>query len=345
MLDVLKNWNPPKDWTKITTFDIHTGGEPLRIITGGLPELPGETILERRRHMRDQLDHFRTVLMWEPRGHREMYGCVIVDPVSPDADFGVLFIHNEGYSTMCGHAIIGLAKLAVETGMVAVKEPETIIRIDSPAGLVTAHVKVENGYIQGVYFDNVPSFVVSLDDTIEVPGLGQITFDLAFGGAFYAYVQADQLDLTCRKDESFELIEKGMAIKNTIMENRKIQHPFEEDLGFLYGTIFIAPPLHEDADSRNVCIFAEGEVDRSPTGTGVSGRMAIHHKRGDVQIGHKMIIESIVDSRFTGSVVETTTFGKYDAVIPRVEGMAHISGRHEFFIDPTDPLKNGFILQ
>ena len=344
MLEKLKNWTPPKHWTEITTFDIHTGGEPLRIITGGLPELPGDTILERRRYMRDHLDHIRTALMWEPRGHREMYGCIITPPVTKEADFGVLFIHNEGYSTMCGHAIIGLAKLAVEVEMVAVREPETVIRIDAPAGLVTAHVRVNKGNIESVYFHNVPSFVSGLDETIHVPGLGNITYDLAFGGAFYAFVQAKDVGLKCLREENFELIEKGMAIKKTIMKHRKIQHPYEKDLGFLYGTIFIATSKKKDVDSRNVCIFANGEVDRSPTGTGVSGRMAIHYARGEIAVGESMVIESIVDSRFTGSVVETTTFGDYDAVIPRVEGMAHISGRHTFFIDPDDPLGNGFIL-
>jgi len=344
MLDTLKNWTSPKNWTKITTFDIHTGGEPLRILTGGLPELQGSTILERRRYMRENLDFLRTALMWEPRGHREMYGCVITPPVTPGAHFGVLFLHNEGYSTMCGHAIIGLAKVAVETGMVLVQEPETIIKIDAPAGLVTAHVKVQNGDIQSVYFHNVPSFVQALDATIDVPGLGAITYDLAFGGAFYAFVDAKQVGLTCARNESFALIEKGMKIKRAVMKSVPMRHPFEEDLNFLYGTIFIAPPQHEGVDSRNVCIFADGEVDRSPTGTGVSARMAIHHARGDIGVDESMVIESIVDSRFTGSVVETTTFGDYDAVIPQVEGTAHISGRHEFFIDPDDDLKHGFIL-
>ncbi|MFC1502038.1 proline racemase family protein [bacterium] len=344
MLDKLKKWTPPESWTKITTFDIHTGGEPLRIITGGLPELPGDTILDRRRWMRDNLDHIRTALMWEPRGHREMYGCVITPPVTSEADFGVLFLHNEGYSTMCGHAVIGLAKLAVETEMVPVREPETVIRIDAPAGLVAAHVKVNKGKIGTVYFHNVPSFVAGLDETVHVPGLGNIQYDLAFGGAYYAFVQAKQVGLKCLKEEIFELIQKGMAIKKAVMKKRKIIHPYEKDLGFLYGTIFIAPPRNKGADSRNVCIFADGEVDRSPTGTGVSARMAIHYTRNEIGIGETMVIESIVDSRFTGSVIETTPFGDYEAVIPQVEGTAYISGRHEFFIDPDDPLKNGFIL-
>jgi proline racemase len=344
MLDTLKKWTPPESWIKMTSFDIHTGGEPLRIITGGMPELSGDTILARRRAMKDNLDFIRTATMWEPRGHRDMYGCVITSPVTPEADFGVLFLHNQGYSTMCGHAIIGLAKLAVEVEMVKVMEPETVIRIDTPAGLVTAHAEVKRGKIGCVYFHNVPSFVAGLDETVHVPGLGDITYDLAFGGAFYAFVQSKQVGLKCLKEEMFELIRKGMAIKKAIMKKRKINHPYEKDLGFLYGTIFIAPPRNKGVDSRNVCIFADGEVDRSPTGTGVSARMAIHYARGEIDIGESMVIESIVDSRFTGSVVKTTSYGDYEAVIPRIEGTAFISGRHEFFIDPDDPLKYGFIL-
>lgn len=345
MLDKLKSWIPPDHWVNITTFDTHTGGEPLRIITGGLPEIRGNSILERRRYMKENFDHLRTALMWEPRGHREMYGCIITNPVSPDANFGVLFLHNEGYSTMCGHAIIALGKVAVETGIVPIREPETIIRIDTPAGLVTTCARIADGKVKSVYFHNVPSFVAGLDETVDVPGLGKITYDLAFGGAFYAFVQADQVGLTCSKQETFQLIEKGMAIKHAVMKSRTITHPIEDDLGFLYGTIFIAPPMHEGVNSRNVCIFADGEVDRSPTGTGVSARMAIHFARCEIGIGDSMVIESITDSRFTGSVVEVTKFGEYDAVIPSVEGTAYITGKHEFYIDPDDPLRHGFLLQ
>ena len=301
-------------------------------------------MLARRRFMHEHYDYFRTALMWEPRGHREMYGCIITEPVTPKANFGVIFLHNEGYSTMCGHAIIALAKIAVETGMVPAQEPETIIQIDTPAGLITAYVRIKTDKIQNVSFDNVPSFVQALDQVVDVPGIGTITYDLAFGGAFYAFVQAEQLGLFCYRDESFALIEKGIAIKKAIIENTVLHHPYQEDLNFLYGTIFICPPINKGADSRNVCIFANGEVDRSPTGTGVSARLAIHYARGEIGINEPMVFESIVDSRFSGRVIKTIKFGTYDAVIPRVAGTAHITGRHEFFIDPEDPLKYGFLL-
>jgi len=339
------SWQPPQDWLCIETLDAHTGGEPLRIITNGFPELAGDTILERRQFARENYDHLRTTLMFEPRGHADMYGCILTPAVTPEADFGVLFIHNEGYSTMCGHAIIALAKVAIQTGMLPAKTPETVIKIDTPAGLVTAFVTIEKGEVTNVRFQNVPSFVVELDAEVEVPGLGKIRYDLAFGGAFYAYVQADQVGLNCTPEEHKELIEKGMQIKRAIMNSRKVEHPNEDDLGFLYGTIFIAPPLTEGVDSRNVCIFAEGEVDRSPTGTGVSGRAAIHYARKALAQNQTMHIESILGSVFTMKVLQETTFGGYKAVIPEVSGEAYLTGKHQFWIDPKDTLQKGFIFR
>lgn len=341
----LISWEPPAHWHRIYAIDAHTAGEPLRVIVAGFPDLPGATILERRRIAKEKHDHLRTALMWEPRGHADMYGCIITPPVSPEADFGVLFLHNEGFSTMCGHGIIAVTKVALETGLLAPREPETMVKIDTPAGLVTAFAVIDRRKVTRVYFHNVPSFVVELDATVTVPGLGEVRYDLAFGGAFYAYVQAEPLGLALTPDHYRELIEAGMRIKRAVMSRRNIEHPFEPDLGFLYGTIFIGKPLAKDAHSRNVCIFAGGEVDRSPTGTGVSGRMAIHYARRDIGIGDPLIIESIIGSRFIGSVVSTTQFGAFSAVIPRVEGRAFIVGKNEFLIDPDDPLREGFILR
>ncbi len=341
----MRNWSPPEGWRKITTIDLHTAGEPFRVITGGLPEPAGDSILARRRTMREKMDHLRTALMWEPRGHADMYGCVVTPPESAEADFGVLFLHNEGYSTMCGHGIIAMATLAVETGLVAVQEPETVIRIDTPAGLITASARVRGGRAVSAAFRNVPAFVLALDQTVEVPGWGTVRYDIAFGGAFYAYVQAADVGLTTWPEDFTRLIEAGMAVKRAVMASRPIPHPFEEDLSFLYGTIFIGPPHAPDVHSSNVCIFAEGEVDRSPTGTGVSGRLALHMARGEIEAGQSICIESIIGTRFTGRVVGQTTFGPHDAVIPEVAGSAHIVGRCEFLMDPEDPLKEGFILR
>jgi len=344
-LKLLENWEPKEDWLKITTIDAHSAGEPLRIIISGFPEIKGKTILEYRQFVKDNFDHLRTGLMWEPRGHADMYGCIITPPVTSTADFGILFLHNEGYSTMCGHAILTITKVVIETEILEMKSPITEVKIDTPAGLVTAFAKIENGRVGNVYFNNVPSFVVAIDQTIKVPDVGVINYDLAFGGAFYVFVQADEVGVTLTPEHSTTLIKKGMAIKRTIMKNRTIKHPFESDLNFLYGTIFIGDPLSKDADSRNVCIFADGEVDRCPTGTGVSARMAIHYKKGEIGINESMIIESIIGSKYIGSVVETTTFGGIEAVIPRVEGTAHITGINKFIFDPNEPLKNGFILR
>jgi len=340
-----RNWNAPDHWIKIATVDVHTEGEPLRIILEGFPDLTGDRILTQRKFARERYDHLRTALMWEPRGHADMYGCIITPAVTPTAHFGVLFIHNEGFSTMCGHGIIGITKAILELGLLKMQEPITSVRIDTPAGLVTAFARVKDKKVKSVYFHNVPSFVSALDQSIEVAGLGKVKYDLAFGGAFYAFVEVEQLGLKLTPEHLRLLIETGMQIKRAVMRSREILHPFDYDLSFLYGTIFIGPPLSLEGNSRNVCIFAEGEVDRSPTGTGVSARMAIHYARGEVGINQPICIESIIGTRFTGRVVETTTFGPYQAVIPEVEGTAFITGRHEFLIDPADPLKYGFILR
>jgi len=345
MSNTMRDWTPPEDWIRITTIDAHTAGEPFRVITGGFPELPGETILERRRYAQEHLDHLRKALMWEPRGHADMYGCIVTAPVSAEADIGILFMHNEGYSTMCGHGIIGIVKVALETGMLPMHAPETEVKIDTPAGLVTAHAQVEDDRVRSVRFQNVPSFVLALDERVTVPGLGEISYDIAFGGAFYAFIQAEEVGLSLTPSDFRPLIEKGMAIKRAVMESRPIMHPFENDLSFLYGTIFIGQPQEKDAHSRNVCIFAEGEVDRCPTGTGVSARLAIHHARDEVVVDEMIIIESIIGSRFSGRILRTTTFGPYSAVIPEITGSAYITGRNEFWIDPSDPFKDGFILR
>jgi trans-L-3-hydroxyproline dehydratase len=341
----MEKWTPPQDWPKITTIDVHTGGEPFRVITGGYPDLPGDTILARRRHARDHLDHLRTALMWEPRGHADMYGCIVTPPVSPEADLGILFMHNEGYSTMCGHGIIGIVKVVLETGLLPIDAPVSTVRIDTPAGLVTAYARISGANVQSVCFHNVPSFVLALDEHVDVPGLGRVRYDVAFGGAFYAFVQAQEVGLSCTPDDFRPLIEIGMAIKRAIMASRPIPHPHEEDLSFLYGTIFVGPPLAAGAHSRSVCVFAEGEVDRCPTGTGVSGRLAIRHARGEIRLHESMVVESIIGTRFSGRIVERTTFGPYAAIIPEIEGTAHITGRHEFLVDPADPLRDGFILR
>ena len=325
---------------------MHTGGEPLRVIIDGFPILKGNTVLEYRQDAKVNHDHLRRALMHEPRGHADMYGCLLVPPNDDEGDFGILFLHNEGYSTMCGHAIIAISTLAVQMGWVSIEEPVTTLKIDAPCGRIESFVRVKNGKVQGVAFHCVPSFVVALDQEIEVAGLGKVQYDLAYGGAFYAYVNSDALGLKLIPENYSQLIQTGMAIKHAVMaSDQPIDHPFEPDLSFLYGTIFIGGPVSEGIDSRNVCVFAEGEVDRCPTGSGVSGRMAIHHKRGELSIGETMKVESITGSVFEGKVHKTTSFGDFDAVIPEVKGSAFITGEHTFIIDPLDPMKKGFFLR
>lgn len=341
-------FTPPKDWLQIKTIDMHTGGEPLRVIVEGFPELKGDSVLAYRRFCKENYDYLRTALMFEPRGHADMYGCLLVPPNDAEGDFGILFLHNEGYSTMCGHAIIAIATLAVDMEWIEVREGDNVLKIDAPCGRITAFANVKNGKVRGVRFHCVPSFVVGLDRVIEVEGLGKVTYDLAYGGAFYAYVdmKKNDFDFGLSTKSYRSLIQAGRAIKRAVMQqDTEIVHPFEADLSFLYGTIFIGDSDTEGIDSRNVCIFAEGEVDRCPTGSGVSGRMAIHKARNEINYGETMTIESITDSVFKGSVVSEQDFGNFKAVIPQVEGTAHITGMQTFVIDPNDPMKEGFILR
>jgi len=341
-------FSPPQGWLKIKTIDMHTGGEPLRVIVDGFPTLDGDSVLASRRYCKEHYDHLRKALMFEPRGHADMYGCILLPPNDPSGDFGILFLHNEGYSTMCGHAIIAISTLAAEMNWIDVHEGDNILKIDAPCGRITSFVRVENGNVQGVRFHCVPSFVVGLDRKVLIPDLGTITYDLAYGGAFYAYVDVSKnnFDFDLSPSSYRALIKTGMDIKQAVMQqDSEIIHPFEEDLSFLYGTIFIGDALHEGSDSRNVCVFAEGEVDRCPTGSGVSGRIAIHKARNEIDYNETMSIESITDSIFKGSLISEEDYGPFKAVIPQVEGTAHITGMHTFVIDPLDPMKNGFILR
>jgi trans-L-3-hydroxyproline dehydratase len=274
-----------------------------------------------------------------------MYGCIITEPETTDGTLGVLFLHNEGYSTMCGHGIIGLAKVGLETGLIQFADDETAIKMDTPAGRVTAFVNLENGLVNEVSFHNVPSFVYALDQELDVLGIGRVKFDIAFGGAFYAFCQARDFGLNLIPEDFGKLIDVGIAIKHAVMDNISIIHPYEEDLSFLYGTIFVGEAHQSENHSRNVCIFADGEVDRCPTGTGVSARAAIHYARGELEINQPFVVESILGTCFRGEIIDTIKFGPYEAVIPNVSGTAHITGRNEWFIDPEDPLKNGFILR
>ncbi len=328
----------------ITTLDCHVAGEALRVVTGGFPEPAGSTILEKREYCRTHLDHLRTALTWEPRGHHDMYGCLLVAHAHPQADTGVLFFHNEGYSTMCGHGIIGLTTIMLEQGLFPVSVPTTTIRFETPSGLVTARASLDGGRVQSVAFLNVPSFVLDVEQTVHVPGIGAIQYDVAFGGAFYAFCRAEGLGLALEPKQAGQLQTLGLAIKQAIMAERTISHPTEPELGYLYGTIFVGPPRTPGGDVRHTCIFANGALDRSPTGTGVSAHMALLHAKGNLRVGQALQFESILGTSFGGKIVDETRLGTHPAILPEVEGHACLTGRHEFMIDPDDPLKDGFLL-
>ncbi|MEA1903582.1 MAG: proline racemase family protein [Actinomycetota bacterium] len=338
-----RSWNPPSDWPRLTVIESHAGGEPFRVVIDGLPDIPGDTILERRRYAEEHLDGLRRALMWEPRGHADMYGGWITPPVREDSDLSILFLHNEGFSTMCGHGIIALTKTVLEMGILDIEGAETTIKIDSPAGQITATATCVDETVTSVRFLNVPSFAARLDASVVVDGLGSVSFDIGFGGAFYAYVDAGSVEVDL--SDSNRLVQAGRAIKRAVMDATTLVHPDDSDLAFLYGVIFTGPPTDPKNHSRHVCVFADGEVDRSPTGTGVSGRLALLHARSEIDLDQPITIESIVGSEFSGRIVAETRAGPYPAVLPEVSGTAHIVGRSELWIDPDDPLNPGFFLR
>jgi proline racemase len=343
----LKNlrWGPSAEWMKISTIDMHTGGEPLRILVSGYPPIEGRTILEKRSFFRNNLDYIRRGVILEPRGHADMYGAVITEPCSEDGDFGTFFLHNEGYSTMCGHAIIALTKFVLDSKLIRRKGDWVTLQIDAPPGRIVAKARREGGVVKYVTFTNVPSFVLHRDQQVQIPDIGRVKYDVAFGGAFYAIVDAGKLGFSLNGSEYASLIDLGRKIKQSVINNQKIVHPFEDDLSFLYGTIFTGKAHHPNRHSRNVCVFADGEVDRSATGSGVSARAALLHARGEMRMGERIVIESILGTIMEVEVSGMTTFGPHKAIVPKVTGTASFTGKNQFWFDPEDPLRDGFIFR
>lgn len=328
---------------RIRTLEAHAAGEPLRIVVDGLPAIPGDSILAKRRWARERLDDVRRTLILEPRGHRDMYGAILTEPVTPDGDLGVLFLHNEGFSTMCGHGVIALSAALRALGRLA--PGEALLRIDTPAGRVEARVPDPGtGAPVSVNFRNVPSFVLAMDRTVHVESIGEVRYDLAFGGAFYAFVDAKAMGLPLRPEAASTLARTGRALQRAIATQGRIEHPHEEDLGFLYGVIFVGEAQDPRHHSRNVCVFGDGEVDRCPTGTGVSARAALHHARGEIALGETFTVESILGTTFNVVAEEEARVGTHAAVVPRVEGTGFLTGRAEYRVDPLDPLGLGVLL-
>ncbi len=311
---------------------------------GGLPPIPGETMLARRRYLEERLDEVRRILLWEPRGHQDMYGCVVTPPVSAAAQYGVLFMHNEGYSTMCGHGIIGLTTVLVETGQVPAREPETPLAFDTPAGLVRARARISGGRVVEVTLENVPSFVYATVP-VDLAGGGSVEVTVAFGGAFYALVDGPSAGLGEAPGALRELVDRSVAIHRAVSEALAIAHPLEPDLCGLYGVVIAWPPQRPGAHQTSATVFADREVDRSPCGTCTSAWMAARWARGTLRVGDPFVNESLLGTRFTGRVVRETAVGPYAAVVPEVTGQAFITGFHTFVVDPEDPLGNGFLLR
>jgi len=341
----------------IRTIDAHTAGEPLRLIVGGFPTIEGRTILEQREFVREHYDHLRRALMLEPRGHADMYGALLTMPEHPGSHAGVLFMHNEGYSTMCGHGVIAVTTIAIERGLIDLpREADGTVRLvlDSPAGPIHATATLDGSRVAAVRFRNVPSFVLHPAVPVRV-GTRDVRADVAFGGAFYAIVDSEAVGIPIVPERLPDLRRVGMEIKHAVERAVTVAHPLEPQLHGIYGTIFTGPPSDERADLRNVTIFADAEVDRSPCGTGTAAVMAVLAAMGMLVEGEQVFThESIIGTRFRGRIVGTTTLStpnlqlptpnEIDAIIPEIEGEAYITGEHTFLVDDRDPLRHGFRL-
>jgi proline racemase len=328
--------------TTIETVEMHTGGEPVRIVTSGYPTIPGATILAKRRHAREHLDHLRRLLIFEPRGHYDMYGVLPVEPDLPGADLAVLFIHNEGYSTMCGHAVIALGRWAVDSGRVRRGTSESKVAIQCPCGLVEACVASDGA----VRFASVPAFAFALDAKIEVPGIGAVSIDIGYGGAFYAFVPAARFGLDVKHSATRDLVDAASLVSEAAKAQIKLDHPDEPDLAFLYGSILTDGKDAFSAEpTANICVFAEREVDRSPTGSGVTARIALQHARRQIALGQERGFESVTGAIFTGKALKTTRTGRFDAVIVEVAGRAHYTGSARFTLEENDEIGRGFLLR
>jgi proline racemase len=324
--------------------DSHTEGMPTRVITGGLGPLPGDSMQERRLYFERHLDDLRLLLMREPRGHSAMSGAFLQPATRPDADWGVLFVEVSGCLPMCGHGTIGVATVLVETGMVEVTEPETRIRLDTPAGLVEVSVAVSGGRAERVTLRNVPAFVSALDAQVDVDALGgTVTYDMAYGGNFYALVPAASIGLDPVPANSEELIGRGLAIADAINASAPPVHPLDAAIRGCKHVVFHAPG-EDGANARNATAIHPGWLDRSPCGTGTSARMAALHARGELALGEEFVNESIIGSRFVGRLVEEVALGGTPAVVPEVTGRAWITGMGQYLLDPTDPFPAGFEL-
>jgi proline racemase len=321
----------------VTTVDYHTAGEPFRIVSGGVPALRGRTMMEKRRYALEHLDAIRQLLVFEPRGHADMYGGFVTEPEDEGAQLGVVFFHNAGYSTACGHGTIALVTWAIEAAVVAAGGPSTEVLVDVPSGRLTAVANMQAGRVRSVRFRNVPSFVLT-DGFPVTAGGRRVETAVAYGGAFYAIVPADRFELPIEPAFVPRFIELGREIKAAIEAAREISHPLQPELEGIYGVMFTA-------GNRNVTVFADGEVDRSPCGSGTSARLALLDQRGDLARGSTLMHESVIGGRFAARVVGEARVGDYPAVVTEIEGSAHLTGYHQFVLEADDPIGLGFLIR
>ena len=329
----------------ISTVEVHTGGEAFRIVTSGLPRFPGDTIVKRRAWLKENADDIRKALMFEPRGHADMYGGYLTEPVSPTADFGVIFLHNEGYADHCGHGAIALATAAVELGWVQRQIPETRVGIDAPCGLIETFVQWDGEHAGTVRFVNVPSFIWKRDAVVETPLFGTVKGDIVFSGAFFFYTDGAPHDLEIRESNVEALVRFGDEVKKAANKAYKVEYPDIPEINHVYGTIIANAPRHEGSTQANCCVFADREVDRSPTGSATAGRVAQLYLRGELGKDETLVNESIVGTVFKGRVLSETTVGDFNAVVPEVEGKAYICGFANWIVDERDPLAYGFLVR
>lgn len=332
----------------ITTIDSHTAGECTRLVSAGLPPLRGATMADRLAYAEENLPWAPGFLLLEPRGHKDMFGAILTEPCSSRADVGVVFMDNRGYEPMCGHAIIGTATTVLQTGMFAMRAPETTVVIDTPSGIVRAHAKIEDGRVGSVSFQNVPAFVYRSQVDLRVPEVGDLIVDVVFGGLFFLFVEATQLGLDLAPANAARLADLGMRILDIANERVPVRHPELSHIDRIIDLRFYVEPGAQGPDSRNVVILGNHMVDRSPCGTGTSAEAALRYAQGRLDVGESFVTESIIGTRFRGEVVEATSVGegedRFPAVIPRITGRAYLTGHHQFLLDPEDPFPEGFHL-
>lgn len=325
-----------------TAIDTHTSGEFTRIIIDGFPELKGNTMIERMHYAEENYSHYRKALMLEPRGHNDMFGALLTEPIHQDAQIGVIFFDTLEWITMCGHGTIGCATAAVEMGLIPVTEPYTEVVLEAPAGLIRTKVKVENGRAVNVTLTNVPSFLYKDNLNVEVDGQ-QIKYDLAFGGNFFPLIDAGQFDMDINEKTAPFFIEKGIRILRKINEKGGFKHP-ELDIDFCAGCEFYGAADTPDATMKNIVVFGRHQADRSPCGTGTSAKLSALYEQGKIKIGDPFVYESFIGTKFTGVIKGTTKLGDFTAIIPEITGSAFVTGLATYLVDERDPLKYGFLI-